>query len=129
SRPSWSIQDGRSGASGPARAAWTLDASRPLRRERSPMDFRLSPTEARFQREVHAWLVANLPAGWGTPDYRKPEEPAEKVRFARRWQGKLHEGGWSGLHWPREYGGRCATPTESSLFPEGYTCGASARNL
>ena len=54
------------------------------------MDFRLSPAEARFQREVHDWLVANLPAGWGTPEYRKPEEPAEKVQFARWWQGKLH---------------------------------------
>ncbi len=85
------------------------------------MDFRLSPAEARFQREVHEWLVANLPAGWGTADYRKPEEPAEKVRFARRWQGKLHEGGWAGLHWPREYGGRGATPIEQFLFAEEYT--------
>src|SRR6266852_1757646 len=85
------------------------------------MDFRLSPAEARFQREVHDWLVANLPAGWGTPEYRKPEEPAEKVRFARRWQGKLHEGGWAGLHWPREYGGRGATPIEQFLFAEEYT--------
>ncbi len=85
------------------------------------MDFRLSPTEARFQREVHDWLVANLPAGWGTPAYRKPEEPAEKVRFARAWQRKLHEGGWAGLHWPREYGGRGATPIEQFLFAEEYT--------
>src|SRR5436190_2232443 len=85
------------------------------------MDFRLSPAEARFQREVHDWLVANLPAGWGTPEYRKPEEPAEKVRFARGWQGKLHEGGWAGLHWPREYGGRGATPIEQFLFAEEYT--------
>src|SRR2546425_3806178 len=83
------------------------------------MDFRLSPAEARFQREVHEWLVANLPAGWGTPDYRKPEEPAEKVRFARGWQGKLHEGGWAGLHWPREYGGGGARPSSSFSFPRG----------
>ena len=85
------------------------------------MDFRLSEAEARFQREVHDWLVANLPDGWGTPAYRKPEEPAEKVRFARWWQGKLHEGGWAGLHWPREYGGRGATPIEQFLFAEEYT--------
>ena len=31
------------------------------------MDFRLTPAEARFQGEVHDWLVGNLPAGWGTP--------------------------------------------------------------
>ena len=85
------------------------------------MDFRLSAAEARFQREVREWLVANLPPGWGTPAFAKPEDPADKVRFARWWQGRLHEGGWSGLHWPREYGGRGATPIEQLLFAEEYT--------
>jgi alkylation response protein AidB-like acyl-CoA dehydrogenase len=85
------------------------------------MDFRLTPAEARFQREVHDWLVANLPPGWGTPAFEKPDDPAEKVRFARWWQGRLHEGGWAGLHWPEEYGGRGATPIEQFLFAEEYT--------
>jgi len=84
------------------------------------MDFRLSAEEARFQREVREWLVANLPAGWGTPAYRKPEEPEEKVRFARWWQRRLFEGGWAGLSWPKEYGGRGATPLEQLLFAEEY---------
>jgi len=85
------------------------------------MDFRLNDVEARFQRDVHDWLVANLPAGWGTPAFQKPEDPAEKVRFAREWQGRLHRGGWAGLHWPKEYGGRGATPIEQLLFAEEYT--------
>ena len=85
------------------------------------MDFRLSAEEARFQREVHDWLVANLPPGWGTPVYSKPEEPGEKVAFMRRWYRRLYEGGWAGLHWPREYGGRGATPIEQFLFAEEYT--------
>ena len=85
------------------------------------MDFRLTEAEARFQREVHDWLVANLPSGWGTPGFVKPEDPGEKVRFARWWQGRLHEGGWAGLHWPTEYGGRGATPIEQFLFAEEYT--------
>jgi alkylation response protein AidB-like acyl-CoA dehydrogenase len=85
------------------------------------MDFRLTDAERCFQQEVHDWLVANLPAGWGTPAYRKPDEPAEKVAFGRWWQGRLFEGGWAGLHWPREYGGRGATPLEQLLFAEEYT--------
>src|SRR5215470_5612486 len=85
------------------------------------MDFRLTDGEARFQREVHDWLVANLPPGWGTPAYTKPEDPAEKVRFARWWQRRLFEGGWAGFHWPKEYGGRGATPIEQFLFAEEYT--------
>src|SRR6185436_16268553 len=85
------------------------------------MEFRLSPAEERFQREVHDWLVANLPAGWGTPAFQKPEAPADKVAFMRGWYRKLHDGGWAGLHWPREYGGRGATPIELFLFAEEYT--------
>ena len=84
------------------------------------MDFRLSAEEARFQREVREWLVANLPPGWGTPAYRKPEAPEEKVTFARWWQRRLFEGGWAGLSWPEEYGGRGATPLEQLLFSEEY---------
>jgi alkylation response protein AidB-like acyl-CoA dehydrogenase len=84
------------------------------------VEFRPTEEQERFRREVHDWLVANLPAGWGTPAYRKPEEPGEKVAFARRWQRRLHEGGWAGLHWPREYGGRGATPIEQLVFAEEY---------
>ena len=82
------------------------------------MDFRPTAAEERFRREVHDWLMANLPEGWGTPSYRKPSEPEEKVAFGRSWQRKLSEGGWAGLHWPREYGGRGATPLEQFLFAE-----------
>src|SRR5437867_13095607 len=85
------------------------------------MDFRLSPAEARFQREVRDWRGANLPAGWGTPTYRKPEEPAEKVRFARRWQGRLREGRWAGLYWPRACGGRGSRPNAQRRVGELYT--------
>src|SRR6267142_1213150 len=85
------------------------------------MEFRLSEEQARFQREVRDWLRANLPPGWGSPGYRKPEDPAAKVAFMRGWQRKLHDGGWAGLHWPREYGGRGATPIELFLFAEEYT--------
>jgi alkylation response protein AidB-like acyl-CoA dehydrogenase len=85
------------------------------------MDFRLTDEQSRFQSEVHDWLVANLPPGWGTPAYPKPETPADKIAFMRRWYRRLHEGGWAGLHWPREYGGRGATPIEQFLFAEEYT--------
>ncbi|HWP65408.1 MAG TPA: acyl-CoA dehydrogenase family protein [Candidatus Limnocylindria bacterium] len=85
------------------------------------MDFRATDEERRFRAEVREWLLANLPAGWNTPGFPKPEEPGEKVAFARRWQRTLYEGGWAGLHWPREYGGRGATPLEQFLFAEEYT--------
>ena len=85
------------------------------------MDFRLNASEERFRCEVHEWLRANLPPGWGTASYPKPEEPGEKVAFARRWQRQWCEGGWAGLHWPAAYGGRGATPIEQFIFAEEYT--------
>jgi alkylation response protein AidB-like acyl-CoA dehydrogenase len=85
------------------------------------MDFRATPAEQAFRRQVREWLVANLPEGWGTPGYPRPDDPADKVAFARRWQRTLFDGGWAGLHWPKEYGGRGATPLEQFLFTEEYT--------
>jgi alkylation response protein AidB-like acyl-CoA dehydrogenase len=69
---------------------------------------------------VRAWLRANLPEGFGQPGYARPEDPAERVRFARWWQRRLFEGGWAGLHWPRAYGGRGASAIEQLLFAEEY---------
>jgi alkylation response protein AidB-like acyl-CoA dehydrogenase len=84
------------------------------------MDLRDSPEEARFRREVHSWLRENLPEGWGTPACPEPATAAERVAFGRSWQRKLYEGGYAGLSWPREYGGRGASPLESLIWGEEY---------
>lgn len=84
------------------------------------MDLRLTPSEEAFRREVRTWLERNLPPGWGTPSYRPPRTPEEQVAFAREWQRKLFEGGWAGLTWPKEYGGRGATVIEQLIYNEEY---------
>src|SRR5262245_65041567 len=82
------------------------------------MDFTYSAAEDAFRTRVREWLRANLPEGWGTPGYRKPHTPGEKVAFARQWQRKLYDGGWAGVSWPREYGGQALSPLEQVLFHE-----------
>jgi alkylation response protein AidB-like acyl-CoA dehydrogenase len=75
------------------------------------MDLTFSESEAAFRDELRAWFAGNDP---GT-------EPAgEDANYAwrRDWQRRLAEGGWAGVHWPREYGGRGATMTESAIFFE-----------
>src|SRR5262252_568225 len=84
------------------------------------MDFSFSPEEQAFREQVRDWLRANLPAGWGAPGYPKLRTAEEKVSFARGWQRKLHDGGWAGLAWPKEYGGRALSPLEQLLFNEEY---------
>ncbi len=85
------------------------------------MDLRDSPAEAAFRTEARAWLEANLPEHWGTPKYPKPETPAEEVTFLRAWQRQLFEGGWAGLDWPREYGGRDVDVIQNLIWQEEYT--------
>ncbi len=84
------------------------------------MDFRDSPEQAALRAEVRRWLAENLPAGWGTAAQRGPRTAAESVAFARRWQRRLYEGGWAGLAWPPEYGGRGASILEQLIWSEEY---------
>jgi alkylation response protein AidB-like acyl-CoA dehydrogenase len=81
------------------------------------MDFRDSPAQARFRADVRAWLAANVPAPAPASGARSG---AERIAAARAWQRRLFDGGWAGLDWPREFGGRGATPVESAIFVEEY---------
>ncbi len=38
--------------------------------------------------------------------------------FERQWQKQMHAGGWAGISWPKEYGGRGATLIEQAIFIE-----------
>ncbi|MBW2314790.1 MAG: acyl-CoA dehydrogenase family protein [Deltaproteobacteria bacterium] len=91
------------------------------------MDLHDSPEEGRFRDEIRSWLRENLPEGWGTPAYRGPGEPGgepetgeERVAFGRAWQRRLYDGGWAGLSWPREFGGRGAGVIESMIYGQEY---------
>ncbi len=79
------------------------------------MDLTFSPAEEAFRAELRAWLRANQP-----PPADENAEPtlAEEVAFLRDWQRRLAAGGWVGIHWPREYGGRGASVVESYVFQE-----------
>lgn len=89
------------------------------------MELRDSPEQAGFREEVRSWLRDNLPPGWGTPACRLPESAEGRVAFAKQWQRKLYEGGWAGLDWPEEAGGRGASVLESMIFNEEYARAAA----
>lgn len=75
------------------------------------MDLSYSPDEERFRAELRAWLTEHHPGP-------EPEELEAWVRFGKDWQRRLFEGGWCGLAWPREYGGRGASLIEQVIFQE-----------
>ncbi len=76
------------------------------------MDLTFSERETAFRDELRAWFAANDPG----------EEPtsSETAHYAwrRDFQRRLYEDGWAAVHWPREYGGRGASLTESAIFFE-----------
>jgi alkylation response protein AidB-like acyl-CoA dehydrogenase len=76
------------------------------------MDLTFSEQETAFRDELRAWFTANDPGAEPGGD--------EDVRYAwrRDFQRRLADGGWAAVHWPREYGGRGASLTESAIFFE-----------
>jgi alkylation response protein AidB-like acyl-CoA dehydrogenase len=81
------------------------------------VDVSFTPEEEAFRAELRAWLRANLPPGWGSGQ-EPPASLADEVAFLRNWQRRLHDGGWVGIHWPREYGGRGASVVEHYILQQ-----------
>jgi alkylation response protein AidB-like acyl-CoA dehydrogenase len=81
------------------------------------MDLSFTAEEEAFRQEVRAWLDEHLPAEWrhgGTGGYREEEDAV----IQRSWQRRLYEGGWLTLAWPKELGGRGATPVMQAIYAE-----------
>jgi alkylation response protein AidB-like acyl-CoA dehydrogenase len=75
------------------------------------MDLTPSPQEQAFRDELRAWLAANHPGA-------EPDGDVAGFEFRRAWQRRLHEDGWAGVSWPKEYGGRGATLVEQAIYNE-----------
>ncbi len=76
------------------------------------MDLTFTEEEIAFRDELRGWLAAN-PAG----EEPQGDEDAH-YEWRRDWQRRLHAGGWAGVDWPVEHGGRGATLTQSAIFYE-----------
>jgi len=79
------------------------------------MDLRYTDSELAFREELRAWLRDVLPS--------VPPEPHRNDWEGRRawdtgWQRMLFDAGYAGINWPKEFGGRGATPTEHLIFLE-----------
>jgi alkylation response protein AidB-like acyl-CoA dehydrogenase len=85
------------------------------------MDFRFSAEDEAFRQELRAWLQKNRPAQSSAQDDRTDfMHEGSKDDWQRRlqWHRKMHSGGWVGLSWPKEYGGRGATLTQQLIYNE-----------
>ena len=76
------------------------------------MEFGDDPVEAAFRSEARAWLAAHAGPYRVDVDPDSPSivfadvDDAAHLERGRAWQRELHAGGWAGLGWPVEHGGR-----------------------
>jgi alkylation response protein AidB-like acyl-CoA dehydrogenase len=76
------------------------------------MDYRDDVDEAKFRHDFRSWLTTHLPSR------PAPLGGPERARFWRDWHRALHQGGWMGLSWPVEYGGRGLSAMYEAIFNE-----------
>jgi len=79
------------------------------------MNFGYSAEQEAFRNEVRTWLEANQP-----PPMTRAEKDAADDEFLWRrlkaWHQRLYQGGWAGISWPKQYGGRGASFIEQVIF-------------
>jgi alkylation response protein AidB-like acyl-CoA dehydrogenase len=81
-----------------------------------------SASDQLFRKEVQSWLARALPA---LPQRPNPLDRRACRAFDNVWQQLVHEAGFAGIDWSREYGGRGASATEHLIYLEELArCGA-----
>jgi len=81
------------------------------------MDFDYSEQEESFRQEFRSWLEENPPDNFDADTFETMEQN-DRFRIKLDWQKKLHFGGWVGIHWPEQYGGRGATIMEQTIYQQ-----------
>src|SRR4051812_40468818 len=78
------------------------------------MDYSVTADDKAFRQEVRDWLSANVP--------EEPLPPAgpRQAAFMRAWQRRQFDGGWAGISWPKEYGGRGLSLAQQLIWFEEY---------
>jgi alkylation response protein AidB-like acyl-CoA dehydrogenase len=79
-------------------------------------DVNVMPIESldHFRADARVWLEANIPS------QSAPLEGPESRAFVLEWQRRMFQGGWAGLTWPSEYGGRSLSVAQQIVWFEEY---------
>jgi alkylation response protein AidB-like acyl-CoA dehydrogenase len=83
------------------------------------MDFKDTKEEAGFRAEARSWLEKNADRrAYPGETWKARYDEAEGLARAKDFQGRKAAGGFAGLTWPTEYGGRSATPIQQVVYQQ-----------
>ena len=67
---------------------------------------------------MRGWIADNLETTWAAAVHDPNNDQQALVEIRRAWQRKLNAGGYLGMGWPEEWGGRGATGVEEAILAE-----------
>ncbi|MCA0250527.1 MAG: acyl-CoA dehydrogenase family protein, partial [Proteobacteria bacterium] len=83
------------------------------------MDFNDTPEEAAFRKEVRTWLEANATRkSDDTQSFRARNDDPGLLVKAKEWQDKKAKAGYARITWPKEFGGRGASPILQVIYQQ-----------
>ena len=71
------------------------------------MDLNLSPEDRAFRDTTRAWLGANV-----------ARQELKTLDERRAWHRRLYDAGYVGMGWPKEFGGRGASPMQQAIVAD-----------
>jgi alkylation response protein AidB-like acyl-CoA dehydrogenase len=81
------------------------------------MDFNFGPEDEAFRKEFRAWLEKNRPERpLSEVDALGDDDDEDTWQRNLAWYRKLASGGWTGIDWPKEYGGRGASILQTIVY-------------
>jgi alkylation response protein AidB-like acyl-CoA dehydrogenase len=78
------------------------------------VDLDFSAEQRDFREEVRTWLAEHKPTE------PRPSDAAGIRAYDTQWQRTQYDGGWAGISWPKEYGGRGLSLLEQLIWYEEY---------
>ncbi len=84
------------------------------------MEFTFSPDDESFRDQVRTWMTEHLVGEFAQLGSGMDLGEGDELDVRRAWERELAAGGWVGIGWPKEYGGRDLPVTQLLVFNEEY---------
>ena len=84
------------------------------------MEFTFSADDESFRDQVRTWMAEHLVGEFAGLGSGMDLGEGHELDVRRAWERELAAGGWVGIGWPKEYGGRDLPLTQLLVFNEEY---------